>query len=288
MFRAAVQSVVIAILVAICSPAWSEILDYTDSTLSPETKFSSGIIHIQIGGNYCSGSVIGRRTILTAEHCFRTQRNGSGLPVTFMSKSGRQVILSEDLVTYPRPDPDKCCDLALLTLSKDVPAGTTVFGFSDELFSRYQKYVAPSKTMGESWKAADKFSDLLDHDRWPDPMMKTEAILFETYGRGSYGQNVGQAVNGGLKSCSLRNPDKSLVLKRNNTGYFGMHLPWVWSLRTSAACAGNSGGPSFFLRKGRPYEEKGKIIIAGVNSVGLGPQSVYSEPAYRWLKSQGF
>ncbi|MBY3158340.1 trypsin-like serine protease [Rhizobium laguerreae] len=254
--------------------------------MSPETKFSSGIVHIQLGGNFCSGSVVAKRKVLTAEHCFRN-RGGSGLPVTFFSKAGRTVILSQDVAMYPRPDSDKCCDLAVLTLSEDAPAGTTIFGFSDELYRRYQKYVAQAKVMGDNWKAAAKFTDLLDHTPWPDPIMKTEAILFETYGRGSYGVYVGPAVNGGLKSCSLKNPDKSLVVKKNNTGFFGMHLPWVWSLRTSAACAGNSGGPSFFLRKGKPYEEKGKIIVAGVNSVGLGPASVYSEPGYRWLKSQG-
>lgn len=288
MFSAAVQSVLIAILVAICSPAWSDPLDVTDSALSPETKFSSGIVHIQIGGNFCSGAVVSKRKVLSAEHCFR-DRGGSGLPVTFFSTAGRQVILSQDVATYPRPDPDKCCDLAVLTLSQDVPAGTTIFGFSDELFRRYQKYVAPAKIMGDNFKASYQFTDLFDHAPWPDQIMfKTEAILFETYGRGSYGVYVGKAVNGGLKSCSMKNPDKALVVKKNNTGFFGMHLPWVWSLKTSAACAGNSGGPSFFLNKGKPYEEKGKIIIAGVNSVGLGPASVYSKSGYLWLKSQGF
>ncbi|MEN3148863.1 trypsin-like serine protease [Neorhizobium sp. IRAMC:178] len=278
MFRAAVQTLLIAILVSICSPAWSDPLGVSDSALSPETKFSSGIVHIQIGGSFCSGAVVTKRKVLSAEHCFR-RGNGNGLPVTFFSKAGRRVILSQHVVTFPRPDDDKCCDLAVLTLSEDVPAGTTIFGFSDELFRRYQEYVAPAKVMGDNFKAASRFTDILDHAPWPDPIMKTEAILFETYGRGSYGVFVGPNVNGGLKSCSLKNPDKSLVIKKNNTG--------VWSLKTNSACAGNSGGPSFFLRKGKPYEEKGKIIIAGVNSVGLGPASVYSESGYRWLKSEG-
>lgn len=287
MIKTTARLVLFGILFANCSPARTDPQDFFNSVLSPETKFSNGIVHIQIGGTYCSGSVIGKRTILSAEHCFRS-RSGSGLPVTFVTKAGYQVIPSKDVVTYPRPDPDKCCDLALLTLSKDIPPGTTVFGFSNELFKRFQNYVAPTKTMQDNWRAADKFTDLLDHETWPDRiLMKTESIYFETYGRGSYGENIDQG-QGSLKSCSLENPNKRLVLKRNNTGFFGMHLPWIWSFRTAAACAGNSGGPSFFLRKGKPYEEDGKIIIAGVNSVGLGPQSIYSGPGYRWLKSRGF
>jgi hypothetical protein len=284
---AAVRSILIAILVAICSPAWSDPLDISDSYLTPETKFSSGIIHIQLGGMYCSGAVMTKRKILSAEHCFRG-KGGRGLPVTFFSEAGKQVIRSQDVAMYPRPDPDKCCDLAVLTLSEDVPAGTTMFGLSAELFRRYQKYVAPAKVMGDNWKASYQFTDIFDHAPWIDQIMfKTETIPFETYGRGSYGVYVGESANGGLKSCSMQNPDKTLVVKKNNTGFSGMHLPWVWSLKTSAACAGNSGGPSFFLRKGKPYEEKGKIIIGGVNSVGLGPASVYADSAYRWLKSQG-
>ncbi|MCS4089186.1 S1 family peptidase [Rhizobium sp. BK176] len=287
MHRAVVRSVLIAILVAICSPARADPLDVSDSYLSPETSFSSGIVHIQMGGEFCAGAVVTKRKILSAEHCFRG-RSGSGLPVTFFSKGGVQVIPSQSVALYPRPDPDKCCDLAVVTLSQDVPAGTTIFGLSDELFKRYQKYVAPAKVMGDNYKASYKFTDLVDHVPWMDQIMfKTETILFESYGRGSYGVNVGKAANGGLKSCSMANPSKALVVKKNNTGFFGMHLPWIWSLKTTAACAGNSGGPSFFLRKGKPYQEKGKIIIAGVNSVGLGPASVYAEPAYRWLKSQG-